>query len=273
MRPATAGDAPAQLRLVTIPISHYCEKARWALDRAGLRYREERHIQGIHRVAARRAGGGATVPVLVTPEGAIGESREILVWADTQMEPERRLFPDAPAAHAQVDALCRRLDDGLGPCGRRLIYVHMFRQPELVFAFNDQGVPAWEDAALRCGWPLLRRFVGRALGIVPGIEAQDEAAVFSELDHVAELLADGRPYLCGESFGAADLTFAALAAPVILPTEYGVALPQLDVLQHSTAALVRRAREHPAGRHALTLFTRHRRPAPSRDMAPTVSPA
>jgi len=24
------------LRLVTIPISHYCEKARWALERAGL---------------------------------------------------------------------------------------------------------------------------------------------------------------------------------------------------------------------------------------------
>jgi glutaredoxin len=60
------------LRLVTIPISHYCEKARWALERAGLEYREERHVQGVHQLAARRAGGGITVPVLVTPEGAIG---------------------------------------------------------------------------------------------------------------------------------------------------------------------------------------------------------
>ena len=25
-------------KLVTIPISHFCEKARWALDRAGVRY-------------------------------------------------------------------------------------------------------------------------------------------------------------------------------------------------------------------------------------------
>jgi glutathione S-transferase len=32
------------LRLVTIPISHYCEKARWSLERAGLEYREERHV-------------------------------------------------------------------------------------------------------------------------------------------------------------------------------------------------------------------------------------
>jgi glutathione S-transferase len=259
------------LRLITIPISHYCEKARWALDRAGLGYREERHIQGIHRVAARRAGGGATVPVLVTPHGAIGESHEILIWSDAQVAPERRLFPTEPGARAEVDALCRRFDDRLGPCGRRLIYVHMFRQPELVFAFNDQGVPAWEDATLRAGWPLLKRFVGRALGIVPGIEAADEAAVFDELDHVAELLSDGRPHLCGECFGAADLTFAALCAPVIVPPGYGVALPQPDALAPATARLVRRAREHPAGRYALAQFAEHRRPASAHATASTVA--
>ena len=258
------------LRLITIPISHYCEKARWALDRAGLRYSEERHIQGIHRLAARRAGGGATVPVLVTVDGAIGESHEILVWSDAHVAPGRRLFPSEPGARAEVDALCRRFDDGLGPCGRRLIYVHMFRQPKLVFAFNDQGVPAWEDATLRAGWPLLKRFVARALGIVPGIEAADEAAVFRELDHVAGLLSDGRPYLSGERFGAADLTFAALCAPVIVPPEYGIALPQPDALEPATATLVQRAREHPAGRYALALFARHRRAASAETTAGTV---
>jgi glutathione S-transferase len=263
-------DQPTPLRLITIPISHYCEKARWALDRAALPYREERHIQGIHRVAARRAGGGATVPVLVTPERVLGESQEILEWCDERVASERRLFPAEPDARAEVDALCRRLDESLGPSGRRLIYVHMFRQPKLVFAFNNQGVPAWEDAMLRAGWPLLRRFVARALGIVPGVETQDEAAVFRELDHVAALLSDGRPYLCGGHFGAADVTFAALCAPVIVPPEYGVALPQPDALEPATAALVQRAREHPAGRYALTLFAQHRRAAPAHTTAATV---
>src|SRR5918996_28350 len=61
-------------RLLTIPISHFCEKARWALDRAGLDYVEERHVQGVHRVVARRAGGGATVPVLVTAHGVLPDS-------------------------------------------------------------------------------------------------------------------------------------------------------------------------------------------------------
>ena len=33
-------------------------------------------------VVARRAGGGVTVPVLVTPEGVLGESEQILAWVD-----------------------------------------------------------------------------------------------------------------------------------------------------------------------------------------------
>lgn len=246
------------LRLVTIPISHYCEKARWALERAGMPYREERHVQGIHRVAARRAGGGSTVPVLVTPEGAIGESQEILEWVDERTPAEHRLFPSDAGARAQVNSLCRRLDEQLGPTGRRLMYVHMLAQRQLVMDYNNQGVSPWEDRALRYGWPLMRRFVERALGIVPGIEKEDEAAVFREFDFVAETLADGRPYLCGERFSAADLTFAALSAAIIVPPVYGVSLPQPDVLPPPTAELIGRARQHPAGSYALGLFVEHR---------------
>ena len=247
------------LRLVTIPISHYCEKARWALDRAGMAYREERHVQGVHRLAARRAGGGATVPVLVTADRVIGESQQIIAWVDGQLPAERRLLPSEPGERARVDALCLRLDERLGPTGRRLMYVHMLPQHRLVLDFNNQGVPAWEDRLLRFGWPLMRRFVERELGIVAGIERADEAAVFEELDFVADMLADGRPYLCGERFGAADLTFASLSAAVLMPSVYGVPLPQPELLAPTTAALVARAREHPAGRYALGLFAGHRR--------------
>jgi glutathione S-transferase len=255
--------SPAVLRLVTIPISHYCEKARWALERSGTPYREERHVQGIHRLAARHAGGGVTVPVLVTPDGPIGESQEILRWVDARTPSAQRLFPEQDRARAEVERVCRRLDEELGPRARRLIYVHMFAQRELALRFNNEGVPAWEDRTLRSGWPVFRQLIARVLGIHPGIEREDEAAVWRELDHVAELLADGRPHLCGERFCAADLTFAAMAAPVVMPPEYGVSLPRPDVLAAPTAALVERARAHPAGRHALALFARYRRAGPS----------
>ena len=247
------------LRLITIPISHYCEKARWALERAGIPYREERHVQGIHRVAARRAGGGQTVPVLVTPEGSLGESEQILLWVDERTPPDQRLYPSQPAERAEVERLCRRFDERLGPRGRRLMYVNMLAHRDLMLRFNDQGVPRWEDRALRLGWPLAVRFVGRALAIRPGIEVEDEAAVWGELDFVAERLSDGREYLCGESFGAADLTFAALSAAVVVPPVYGVPLPQPEAMPPETAELIGRVREHPAGRYALALFAERRR--------------
>jgi glutathione S-transferase len=255
------------LRLVTIPISHYCEKARWALERAGIEYREERHVQGIHRLAARRAGGSSTVPVLVTPNGSIGESEKILAWVDQQIALEHRLFPAEQGERREVLAVCRRLDEGLGPSGRRLMYVHMLARRELLLRFNNAGVPRWEDRAIRWGWPLVVRLVGQALDISPGVETQDLADVWRELDFVAELLADGRPYLCGEHFGAADLTFASLSAPVLVPPIYGVPLPQPDVLPASTAALIESARDHPAGRYALTLIAGRRR---ATVMAPAV---
>jgi glutathione S-transferase len=246
------------LRLVTIPISHYCEKARWALDRAGIPYREERHVQAIHRIAARRAGGGITVPVLVTDDGAIGESDEILAWVDERTSPKDRLVPADADARSHALEVCRRLDAELGPRARRLMYAYMLDDRDLALRFNNAGVPAWEDRAIRWGWPLAVRFLGHALGMRPGIEVEDETAVWKELDWVTELLADGRPHICGEQFGVADLTFAALCAAVVFPPEYGVELPQPDVLPAKVATLVERARDHPAGRYAMKTFARHR---------------
>ncbi len=222
-------------------------------------YREERHVQGVHQIVAWRAGGGITVPVLVTPDGVVGDSAEILDWVDARTPAEHRLFPAEPEARDEVERLCRRLDEGLGPRGRRLMYVHMLADPKLALRFNNRGVPGWEDRFIRYGWPVAQRYVKRVLDIRPGIEVDDEAAVFDELDYVAGLRADGRPYLCGERFGAADLTFAALSASIVVPPTYGVPLPQPDVLSPGMSALVRRARAHPAGRYALKLFAEHRR--------------
>ena len=243
-------------RLLTIPISHYCEKARWALDRAGIAYAEERHVQGIHIAASRRAGGKGTTPVLVCEDGVLGESEQIVRWADARLAPGQRLFVDGDA---EVATLCRRLDDGLGPDGRRLIYALMLPHKKLLFAFNNTGVPAWEDRALRAGWPVMSRFAARYLEIGPRTVEEDTSRVRAEFDAIGERLADGRRYLCGDRFTAADLTFAALAAPMLVPPEYGTPLPQPDDLPEPVASEVRAFREHPAGEFALRMFRTERR--------------
>jgi len=245
-------------RLLTIPISHFCEKARWALERAGLAYREERHVQGVNRIVSKRAGGHGTLPVLVCEIGVLAESEAILRYADAHLPEPRRLFPDG---QEEIAALCRELDAGLGPDGRRLMYAHMLPRKDFMLEFNDVGVPRWEDVMMRRLWPVVARWGARELEVRDDTLEQDRPRVLAAFDAIAARLQDGRPYLFGERFTAADLTFAALAAAVLAPPEYGTPLPQLDVLPEPVARDVAAFRAHPAGAFALRMFRDHRRAA------------
>jgi glutathione S-transferase len=249
-------------RLITIPISHFCEKARWALDRAQVPYTEERHLQAIHVAYALRAGGRRTVPVLVSAGGEVlPESAAIMRWADGRQEPAARLYPDGPqgAEAARIEAW---LDAGLGPDARLWMYESTLPVMDELAPWILAGTPRWERRALRAGSWALDPFIRRYLGV----SAQNASAALERVDavfdQVARLLGDGRPYLCGERFTAADLAFGALSAAVLIPETYGSPLPPVDVLPAAMAAHVRRLRAHDAGRFAARLYAQDRHRAP-----------
>jgi glutathione S-transferase len=246
--------------LVTIPISHYCEKARWALDRAGVAYEERRHLPALHRFAVRRAGGKQTAPVLVCPAGeVVSESADIIAWADARAgSPAARMIPPDPAVAREARALADDYDARLGPATRLWVYHQMFDYPELVHASMTAGVPPWQRHAFRYGNKAIAFAVAKVLGVNEDNARAAEAtfrAVFADVD---ARLADGRPYLAGDAFSIADLTFAALAAPLVAPPEYGVPLPRIEDLPPGMVGVVREHRESRAGRHALAMFATER---------------
>jgi glutathione S-transferase len=245
--------------LVTIPISHFCEKARWGLERAGLDYEERRHIQIVHQIAARRAGGGKTAPVLATPGGVYSDSRSILRFADEHLPAHARLYPADRLERKEVLALEDRFDTVIGVEGRRWLYHEVFKDTKRFAPYNLTGVPAWERRVFPFVLGPAKLYINRYLDIDDATAARALERVDTELDAVAELLADGRRYLVGDRFSAADLAFAALCAPLIVPVEYGTPLPQPDVMPADMAARIRGWREHPAGRFALRLFAGQRR--------------
>jgi glutathione S-transferase len=247
--------------LVTIPISHFCEKARWALERAGVDYTEKRHIQLVHIAAVKRAGGGTTAPVLRTPEGVFDESSAILRYADDHVPAELRLYPAEAAERAEVAALEERFDAVLGPEGRLWLYHEVFKDAKHFARWNLTGVPAWERIVFPFVLPPAKLVIRRRFGITDETARAAAEHVDDEFDAVAERLADGRRYLVGDRFTAADLAFAALAAPAVVPPAYGTPLPQPDDLPGDMAARVLRWRSHPAGQFALRLFSEER-PAP-----------
>jgi glutathione S-transferase len=160
---------------------------------------------------------------------------------------------------AAIRALERDFDERLGPDGRRWMYEHMRGQRKLVKQYAPTGVPAWQRLGLPVAYGTVARIIDRYLDIDAAKAERSLGQVRATFDEVARRLQDGRPYLAGDRFTAADLTFSALAAAVLMPPEYGVPLPQPDELPAAMGSVVRELREHPAGRHALRMFREERR--------------
>lgn len=254
-KPLEVANRPLR-RLITIPISHYCEKARWALERAALPYREEAHIQMLHWPHAWLAGRSKTVPVLVEPDRVLTDSSDILRSIDVTLAEPLRLYPADMAS--EIGAYEDELDDGFGVATRRRVYAWLSRPgARRVLAYNNATVPWWENAAMRGLFPIARAALLRYLDVTEESVAAATVQVAETLDAVAKRLEDGRPFLFGDRFTAADLTFAAMAAPVVLPPNYGVRLPsRAEAMEHdpSTAQFW----EHPAIVFATRLFAEHR---------------
>lgn len=241
-------------RLITIPLSHYCERARWALDHCGVPYREEQHLQLMHRRAVRKAGGRRTVPVLVTPDGALCDSGDIVRYADAHGS--ATLYPDG--LRAEIEAFERGLDDELGPETRRWAYLEFFPLKKLLLRYNAGSAPLWQRATVRASYPLMRRMATRMFQLDAASVARGRPIIDRYLDEVGDRLADGRRHLFGDRFTAADLTFSSLLAPIILPPEYGVPMPPPDELPARVRAEVEAFRAHPAAQFALGIYAEHR---------------
>jgi glutathione S-transferase len=245
-------------RLVTIAISHFCEKARWALDRAGIDYQEEAHLPLFHYPSSLARARSYSVPVLIHEGGALTSSTAILHWADAHAgSAVTPLYPDG--FRDQVEALERRLDERLGPASRLWAYAQLLGERELAMRYAGPSAPAWERQVLTRGYRLatgLLRWRLGGLGVATVMEARSE--VVRVFDEVARTLAEGHRYLAADSFTAADLTFAALAAPVLMPRGYGAPLPALHELPERTRLEVGALREHPAGAFAMRLYEEHR---------------
>jgi len=130
------------VRLITIPFSHYCEKARWALERCGIAYEEDGHLPIFHYIANRFVGAKRTVPVVIAEGTRITDSTEIVAWADSRRP--GTLLPEEPAARAEALALEDELDNTLGPATRRWAYYYLL--PRRISITSSPRRPALAEA-------------------------------------------------------------------------------------------------------------------------------
>ncbi len=245
---------PTNFRLITIPVSHYSEKARWALEYLHIPFRELAHMPPFHRNATKKYGG-TSVPVLVTDTGAATDSTDILRYLD-RLYPDK-LYPSDPQLQLLGTELEILFNGTLGVHTRRWGYSYLLA-PKLLYPRWTLGVPIWEKLLFPAIFPSISKIVRSSFNITETSAAESAREIEIVFDRVDGLLADGRKYLLGDRFSAVDITFAALAAPILQPPEHHTKPAAMDLLPVRMQTDIRKAQATPAGKFGLRLYREHR---------------
>jgi glutathione S-transferase len=255
-----------------LPLSHYSEKVRWALDYKAVPHDRHAPIGGYHIAVALALTKGRhyTLPVLELDGRRLGDSTAIIAALE-QRHPEPSLYPPDPQERQKALALEDWFDEHLGPAVRRYAFHALRGDRELFDELASLQVPPALRRYRRLAGTYARVFTGtRFQTVSPRRAAQARDATIAALDRLEAELGDNQ-YLVGERFTVADLTAAALFYPLVLPPE--------GPLQLEPPRTVAELRDALAGRRGFQwvneMFARHRCKGASRAGAVTagIAPA
>jgi len=184
------------LELIELYPSPWSERLRWVLEVKGLPYRRTPFVPLASEEEHKRKTGIATAPVLIADGEVIGDSDRSVDWIEAH-HPSPTLMPADPRRRAQARAWELLATEVLAPAAR-LVMIGRYK------AMNVQ--PLADYFAAKYHWSEAEE--GRA-----------DRLLRTALPELAAAVAIA-PYLVGDGFTRADLTVAALLAPVLgLPPE------------------------------------------------------
>jgi glutathione S-transferase len=249
---------PAPAALYTIAMSHYSEKIRWLLDHEGLACREVALTPAFHMLTTvPRGRRGSTVPVLQVGDEYVQDSTRIIEWLERHCAPLATL-PET--RRADIMAVEERFD-AIGKDVARYLYWAGFGHTELILAMWTRFASPAQTRALRIGYPVIKAAFKLKLNINAKSAQRAEERIGATLDWLEQQLADGRSYLVGGRLSVADITAAALLAPIACPPQhpiYGEAVFR-ENMGGSTPAL-RAWRQRPALEWVRKIYAEQRGP-------------
>ena len=245
--------AAAEPVLWHIPISHYSEKVRWALDLKRVAHRRKAPPGGLHMPVALVLTRGKvnTFPVMQVDGTTVGDSTAIIAELERRF-PDPPLYPADAAERDRALALEDWFDEKLGPDARLLGWHELIRDKEVLEDLARELIPGPPRLGAAAG----AAFVKVRYRVASETRAEDaRRAIVAAFDKLEQEL-DGREYLAGDDFSVADLTAAALFYPVVLPPEGPAFVPD------PPAPLARfrdSLSDRPGFRWVEKMFRRHRR--------------
>ena len=244
------------LELFQFRFSHYNEKVRWALDFKGLPHTRTDLLPGPHAVILKRLTGQHQTPVLRINNQYVHDSAWIIERLELLFKDAPSLLPSDAALRARSREIARHFDLVMGPNARICAFVGMLDDPDYIARLFSTGKPRLTRTAYRAVMPLMKGRIRKSNGITgKAAIAEAERLVAANMESIAKLTFKNR-YLAGDAFSVADLTAAALIAPLIDPPHPDMKKPQ--PMPARLAELTDKWQRHPAGRWALEMYERHR---------------
>jgi len=248
----------AKIVLWHFPISHFNEKARWALDWKGIAH-VRRALSLGYLPRALWATGRGTLPILFLEGQAIGDSTRI-IEALEDFQPDPPLYPRQESERRRALELEDFFDEELGHPVRTAVLGRKFAtDPDFIVGTLSTGMGKGAERAMRVAFRAFGPFYKMRHKIdATSIEAAPRQ-VAAGLDRIAaELQPSG--YLVGDRFSVADLTAAALLAPLVAPN------PEMrppEPMPNALEMLIEKWRAEPVGTWVLEMYRRHRPINPS----------
>jgi glutathione S-transferase len=199
------------IKLYQFAFSHFCEKARWALDYKGLRYAPRNLLPGAHKQVTRGLAPKSSLPILVDDINVIQESSAIVTYLDERY-PDRPLTPADRDQARQAIEWEQFLDREIGVTLRLWFYHHALSDRPRALRFLLDATPWYRRPIFALAFPEVRTTMLRAMNIDAESAMKARSRLLAGLEKLDETLQD-RPFLVGDRFSRADLTACALLAP------------------------------------------------------------
>jgi glutathione S-transferase len=240
-----------------IEISHYNEKARWALDYKGIPHVLRAPMPGLHNLVALGLTRGAQrrLPVLKLDGRNIGDSTAIIAALEGH-KPDPPLYPDDPSERERALALEDFFDENLGPQLRAYAFGQLNDDIHRGIDMLLVNAPTWQKRVMHTGAPLVRQMIRLDYGATEANADSALAKIHAAMDRLeSEIQPTG--YLVGDRFSVADLTAASLFTPILAPPERPYAPQDAPApLMELRAELEAR----PGGQWVTEMYSRHRHP-------------
>lgn len=224
--------------LYEFSLSHFCEKARWALDHHQISYTLKTFSPGFHIPTVRRFGlASSTVPIYKSGDRVIQGSGAIIDHLDAACPP-RSLTPSSSVEEAEARRLEAHFDLVFGDDLRRVAYAMLLPHRDVVIAMWTTDAPFWASWVYRLAWPKVETGLRKLYRMKPERVAASRAAMDSALEELDALVQARGPYLVGDRLSRADIAASALLSPLVGPPERPWQSPveapgELGVLQNS----------------------------------------